>query len=155
LPRLTPPAMKWLCINPLITCEWLPSCQIVLYLIPHVKKFSHSSFELALQCWFCFDDKSASCLLLSSTRCHAVTEPVIIAANRQLSKLHPIYQLMVPHFRHTIEVNSTARLNLLPARGTIEEIYTPREYVVQMASAYYRDYWTFDSNALPNDLIRR
>ncbi|CAK9205124.1 unnamed protein product [Sphagnum troendelagicum] len=89
------------------------------------------------------------------TRCHAVTEPVIIAANRQLSKLHPIYQLMVPHFRHTIEVNSTARLNLLPARGTIEEIYTPREYVVQMASAYYRDHWTFDSNALPNDLIKR
>jgi hypothetical protein len=24
-----------------------------------------------------------------------------------------------------------------------------------MASAYYRDYWTFASNALPNDLIKR
>ncbi|KAG0566641.1 hypothetical protein KC19_7G078500 [Ceratodon purpureus] len=89
------------------------------------------------------------------TRCHAVTEPIIIASHRQLSKLHPIHQLMAPHFKHTLEVNSTARMNLLPAGGTIEEIYTPREYIVRMAAAYYRDNWTFSSNALPNDLVKR
>lgn len=94
-------------------------------------------------------------MLSSSTRCHAVTEPAIIAHHRQLSTMHPIHQLMMPHFKHTIEVNSTARLNLLPAGGTIEEIYTPRIYVVRMAAAWYRDYWTFGSIALPNDLVQR
>ena len=64
-------------------------------------------------------------------------------------------QLLFPHFKHTLTVNSTARKNLLPAGGTIELIYTPRDYVVRMASAYYRDNWTFESNGLPKDLIRR
>ncbi len=91
----------------------------------------------------------------SRARCHAVTEVAIIATNRQLSKLHPIYQLMAPHFRYTLQVNSGARFDLLSAGGAIEQIYTPGEYVFAMASAYYRDYWTFASNALPNDLIKR
>jgi hypothetical protein len=91
----------------------------------------------------------------SRARCHAVTEVTIIASNRQLSKLHPIYQLMAPHFRYTLQVNSGARFDLLSAGGAIEQIYTPGEYVFAMASAYYRDYWTFASNALPNDLIKR
>jgi hypothetical protein len=47
LPRLTPPAMKWLCINPLITCEWLASCQIVL--IPHPSCQKVLTFKL----WAC------------------------------------------------------------------------------------------------------
>jgi hypothetical protein len=80
-----------------------------------------------------------------------VTEVAIIASNRQL----PIYQLMAPHFRYTLQVISGARFDLLSAGGAIEQIYTPGEYVFEMASAYYRDYWTFASNALPNDLIKR
>jgi lipoxygenase len=89
------------------------------------------------------------------TLCHAVTEPAIIASHRHLSKLHPMMQLLFPHFRHTLTTNSTARMNLLPTDGTIELIYTPRKYVVRIASAYYRDNWTFEANALPKDLIKR
>jgi hypothetical protein len=89
------------------------------------------------------------------TLCHAVFESAIIAGHRHLSKLHPLMQLLHPHFKHTITVNSTARMNLLPCNGTIEQIYTPREYVVRMASAYYRDNWTFSGIALPTDLINR
>jgi len=84
-----------------------------------------------------------------------VTEPAIISAHRNLSKLHPIMQLVHPHFKHTLYVNATARMNLLPCGGTIEEIYTPRDYVVRLAAAYYRDNWTFEGNALPTDLINR
>ncbi|KAG0560102.1 hypothetical protein KC19_10G154500 [Ceratodon purpureus] len=89
------------------------------------------------------------------TLCHAVTEPAIIASNRQLSKLHPMMQLLKPHFRHTLTTNSTARMNLLPTGGTIELIYTPQKYVVRMASVFYRDNWTFENNGLPKDLIKR
>jgi len=142
--------------------------------IPGVKLFFHSrSFELAstlpIHVDFVLTISSnpmwlfALPLLLAlisnhgyfRARCHAVTEVAIIASNRQLSKLHPIYQLMAPHYRYTLQVNSGARFDLLSAGGAIEQIYTPGEYVFAMASAYYRDYWTFASNALPNDLIKR
>ncbi|KAF8690140.1 hypothetical protein HU200_041380 [Digitaria exilis] len=36
-------------------------------------------------------------------RTHCAVEPYIIAANRQLSEMHPIYQLLHPHFRLTIK----------------------------------------------------
>ncbi|KAL3718680.1 hypothetical protein ACJRO7_003751 [Eucalyptus globulus] len=35
-------------------------------------------------------------------RIHCATEPYIIAANRQLSAMHPIYKLLHPHFRYTM-----------------------------------------------------
>lgn len=90
-----------------------------------------------------------------STRCHAVIEPVIIASNRQLSKLHPIYQLMAPHFVNTLEINRLARSTLIAAGGSIESNFTPRQYALAMAAVHYRDTWTFESQALPTDLVNR
>ncbi|KAG0603020.1 hypothetical protein M758_10G059600 [Ceratodon purpureus] len=89
------------------------------------------------------------------SKCHAVTEALIIATNRQLSKLHPIHHLMAPHFKSTLEINRGARARLIPAGGVIEASFTPRAYSMRMAAANYRDTWTFDSQALPNDLIAR
>ncbi|PNX98378.1 seed lipoxygenase, partial [Trifolium pratense] len=44
---------------------------------------------------------------------HAVVEPFVIATNRQLSDLHPIYKLLYPHYRDTMNINSLARLSLV------------------------------------------
>jgi len=88
-------------------------------------------------------------------RCHAATEPVIIASNRQLSKLHPIYQLMAPHFKCTLEINRQARLTLIAAGGSIETHFTTGALSLELAAANYRDSWTFESQALPFDLVRR
>ena len=92
---------------------------------------------------------------MCSTRCHAVTEAVIICTNRTLSKLHPIMQLMAPHFISTLEINRTARGSLIGAAGSIETHFTPKKYSMEMAAANYRDHWTFESQALPNDLVAR
>ncbi|KAG0604154.1 hypothetical protein M758_10G149300 [Ceratodon purpureus] len=89
------------------------------------------------------------------TRCHAVTEAVIIASNRNLSRLHPIMQLMAPHYRSTLEINRTARATLIAAGGSIETHFTPKKYSMELAAANYRDTWTFESQALPNDLVAR
>ncbi|KAG0557308.1 hypothetical protein KC19_11G118900 [Ceratodon purpureus] len=89
------------------------------------------------------------------TKCHAATEPVIIATNRQLSKLHPINHLMAPHLRSTLYINQGARAKLIAAGGTIESTFTPRAYGMRMAAVNYKDTWTFESQALPNDLIAR
>lgn len=89
------------------------------------------------------------------SRCHAVTEAAIIASNRTLSKMHPIMQLMAPHFKCTLEINRAARKGLINAGGKIETHFTPRAYSLEMGSVNYRDTWTWPSQALPNDLVAR
>ncbi|KAI8526272.1 hypothetical protein RHMOL_Rhmol13G0296000 [Rhododendron molle] len=58
-------------------------------------------------------------------RTHCATEPYIIAANRQLSVIHPIFRLMHPHFRYTMEINALAREALINASGIIETSFSP------------------------------
>jgi hypothetical protein len=111
---------------------------------------------------FCFEDGRSAVLIfflsLSLTtrlRTHCCVEPYIIAANRQLSQMHPIYRLLHPHFRYTMEINARARGNLISADGIIESCFAPKKYCIELSSAVYRDFWRFDMEALPNDLIRR
>ncbi|XWS57524.1 hypothetical protein CRYUN_Cryun09bG0181700 [Craigia yunnanensis] len=40
---------------------------------------------------------------------HAVLELFMIATNKQLSVVHPIYKLLHPHFRDTMTINALAR----------------------------------------------
>ncbi|KAG1364222.1 Linoleate 13S-lipoxygenase 2-1, chloroplastic [Cocos nucifera] len=88
-------------------------------------------------------------------RTHCCTEPYIIAANRQLSAMHPIYRLLHPHFRYTMEINALAREYLINAGGTIETCFSPRKYSIELSSVAYDKLWRFDMEALPADLIRR
>ncbi|KAF5181683.1 Lipoxygenase 2 protein, partial [Thalictrum thalictroides] len=88
-------------------------------------------------------------------RTHCCMEPYIIAANRQLSAMHPIYKLLRPHFRYTMEINAFARQSLINAEGIIESGFFPRRYSMELSSAAYDQLWRFDQEALPADLIRR
>ncbi|KMT13762.1 hypothetical protein BVRB_4g081380 [Beta vulgaris subsp. vulgaris] len=85
---------------------------------------------------------------------HAVIEPFIIATNRQLSALHPVYKLLHPHFRDTMPVNTIARQIALNADGLFEAAVFPRKYVGQWTSQMYKN-WVFTEQALPRDLIKR
>ncbi|XP_062015725.1 linoleate 13S-lipoxygenase 2-1, chloroplastic-like [Rosa rugosa] len=88
-------------------------------------------------------------------RTHCVTEPYIIATNRQLSVMHPIYRLLHPHFRYTMEINALAREALVNAGGIIETSFSPGKYSMEICSIAYGKEWRFDLEALPADLIRR
>ena len=88
-------------------------------------------------------------------RTHCVTEPYVIATNRQLSAMHPIYRLLHPHFRYTMEINALAREALINADGTIETAFTPGKYSTELSSVAYDQEWRFDLQALPADLISR
>ncbi|WVZ92245.1 hypothetical protein U9M48_038326 [Paspalum notatum var. saurae] len=88
-------------------------------------------------------------------RTHCAVEPYIIAANRQLSEMHPIYQLLHPHFRYTMRINALARSALINAGGIIELSFSPMKYSMELSSAAYDQFWRFDMEALPADLIRR
>ncbi|XP_010503164.1 PREDICTED: lipoxygenase 2, chloroplastic-like [Camelina sativa] len=88
-------------------------------------------------------------------RTHCCMEPYIIAANRQLSAMHPIYRLLHPHFRYTMEINARARQSLINAGGIIETCFWPGKYSIELSSDVYDKLWRFDMEGLPADLIRR
>lgn len=88
-------------------------------------------------------------------RTHAGIEPFILAAHRQLSAMHPIFKLLDPHMRYTMEINALARQNLINADGVIESCFTPGRYCMEMSAAAYKSFWRFDLEGLPADLIRR
>ncbi|KAM5559547.1 linoleate 13S-lipoxygenase 3-1, chloroplastic-like [Rosa sericea] len=103
----------------------------------------------------CSNDAGVHQLVHHWLRTHACIEPIIIATRRQLSVMHPIYKLLKPHLRYTLKVNAMARKDLINAGGTIESNFTPARYCMEFSCAAYRDWWRFDLEGLPADLIRR
>ncbi|KAL5822354.1 hypothetical protein ACOSQ4_020254 [Xanthoceras sorbifolium] len=102
----------------------------------------------------CSNDAGVHQLSNHWLRTHACMEPFILAAHRQLSAMHPIFKLLDPHMRYTLEINAQARQNLINADGVIESCFTPGKYCMEISAAAYKN-WRFDMEALPADLIRR
>ncbi|KAM3390864.1 hypothetical protein ACQJBY_012470 [Aegilops geniculata] len=110
------------------------------------------------------NDASKNNFIYHWLNAHATMEPVVIAANRQMSVLHPIHKLLKPHFRKTLETNATARQIIFGAgdrrkgggiyRGIHEVAFFPSKYGMEMSSKAYRT-WNFTELALPNELIKR
>ncbi|XP_078154302.1 linoleate 13S-lipoxygenase 2-1, chloroplastic-like [Carex rostrata] len=103
----------------------------------------------------CAHDTGYHQLVSHWLRTHCCIEPYIIAAHRQLSAMHPIYRLLHPHFRYTMEINALAREFLVNAGGIIETTFAPGKYSMELSSVAYDLEWRFDMEALPADLIRR
>ena len=82
-------------------------------------------------------------------------EPFIIAAHRQVSVTHPIFKLLKPHMKCTLQINALAREALINGGGIIESDFSSGRYSTEIVSAAYKDWWRFDMEALPADLIRR
>ncbi|XP_028752637.1 lipoxygenase 3, chloroplastic-like [Neltuma alba] len=103
----------------------------------------------------CSNDSGVHQLVQHWLRTHACMEPFIIAAHRQLSAMHPIFKLLKPHMKGTLQINALAREALISAGGIIESDFSCGKYCNHIVSAAYKDWWRFDMEALPRDLIRR
>ena len=51
--------------------------------------------------------------------CHLIIEPMVVATHRQLSETHPLYALLIPHFRFTININDDAIHSLVVPGGVV------------------------------------
>ncbi|XP_017978690.1 PREDICTED: lipoxygenase 3, chloroplastic isoform X1 [Theobroma cacao] len=103
----------------------------------------------------CSNDSGSHQLIHHWLRVHACMEPFIIAAHRQLSIMHPIYRLLQPHMRYTLATNAQAREVLINAEGIIESFFSTVECSMEITAPVYRNWWRFDMDSLPADLIRR
>ncbi|WOL02641.1 putative lipoxygenase 6 [Canna indica] len=103
----------------------------------------------------CSNDAGVHQVVNHWLRTHAAMEPFILAAHRQLSSLHPVFKLLHPHMRYTLEINALARQSLINADGVIESCFTPGPLCMEISAAYYKHHWRFDLEGLPADLIRR
>jgi hypothetical protein len=70
-------------------------------------------------------------------RAHACQEPFILATMRHISALHPVYKLMLPHFRYTLDINANARSILVNADGILEQVQLPAGYLFSIILATF------------------
>eukprot|EP00753_Platysulcus_tardus_P015866 PLAT5320.1.p1 GENE.PLAT5320.1~~PLAT5320.1.p1 ORF type:complete len:725 (-),score=393.27 PLAT5320.1:96-2198(-) len=54
---------------------------------------------------------------------HAVMEPFAVATHRQLSCMHPVFKLLLPHLKGTIAINALASDTLVAPGGIIETVF--------------------------------
>ncbi|XP_051023499.1 polyunsaturated fatty acid (12S)/(13S)-lipoxygenase, epidermal-type isoform X1 [Acomys russatus] len=88
-------------------------------------------------------------------RGHLMAEVIAVATLRSLPSLHPIYKLLVPHFRYTMEINILARNNLVSEWGIFDLIVSTGSGghvdILQRATAGL----TYRSFCPPDDLADR
>ncbi|XP_010540189.1 PREDICTED: lipoxygenase 3, chloroplastic-like [Tarenaya hassleriana] len=131
-----------------------PSHRHKRVLTPPVDATSNWTWQLA-KAHVCSNDAGVHQLVNHWLRTHACLEPFILAAHRQLSAMHPMFKLLDPHMRYTMEINGLARQTLISADGVIESCFTPGPCCMEMSAAAYKSRWRFDMEGLPADLIRR
>ncbi|XP_018588735.2 arachidonate 12-lipoxygenase, 12S-type [Scleropages formosus] len=72
-------------------------------------------------------------------RTHLVIEVFCVATLRQLPAVHPIYKLLTPHLRYTLEINCRGRTQLISSNGIFKRVVsTGGEGLLVLAQKEYK-----------------
>ncbi|XP_062849636.1 polyunsaturated fatty acid lipoxygenase ALOX12-like [Trichomycterus rosablanca] len=72
-------------------------------------------------------------------RTHLVAEVFCVATLRQLPLVHPIYKLLTPHLRYTLEINTRARTKLISDDGIFKKVVsTGGDGLLMLAQREYK-----------------
>ncbi|XP_068919252.1 polyunsaturated fatty acid lipoxygenase ALOX15-like [Petaurus breviceps papuanus] len=88
-------------------------------------------------------------------RGHLMAEVISVATMRCLPTVHPIFKILIPHLRYTMEINIRARTGLVSNGGVFDQVVSSggggHITVLQKAG----NYLTYRSLCPPNDLADR
>ncbi|XP_043855258.1 LOW QUALITY PROTEIN: polyunsaturated fatty acid lipoxygenase ALOX15-like [Dromiciops gliroides] len=88
-------------------------------------------------------------------RGHLMAEVISVATMRCLPTLHPIFKILIPHLRYTMEINIRARTGLVSNGGVFDQVVSSggggHVTVLQRAGSFL----TYRSLCPPNDLADR
>lgn len=77
---------------------------------------------------------------------HLIVEPMIVATHRQLATTHPLFKLLIPHFRFTININDDAIHSLIVPGGVVAcNIGLAIDSTLALVSQAHRA-WRWDRN---------
>ncbi|XP_068444200.1 arachidonate 12-lipoxygenase, 12S-type [Clinocottus analis] len=94
-------------------------------------------------------------LLSHLLRTHLVIEVFCVATLRQLPAVHPIYKLLAPHLRYTLEINCRGRTQLISPNGIFKRVVsTGGDGLVILAQREYK-VLTYRSLQPPHDFLDR
>ncbi|KAM9501643.1 polyunsaturated fatty acid lipoxygenase ALOX15B-like [Clarias gariepinus] len=72
-------------------------------------------------------------------RTHLIAEVFCVATWRQLPAVHPIYKLLIPHLKYTLEINCRARTGLISSDGIFKKaVSTGGEGLLMLVQREYK-----------------
>ncbi|XP_056408595.1 hydroperoxide isomerase ALOXE3-like [Hyla sarda] len=86
---------------------------------------------------------------------HLIAEVFNVATTRQLPMSHPVYKLIAPHLRYTLEINTISRTELLGPGGITDQILAIGNGGVPVLMKKAMEMVTYSDLCLPDDITSR
>ncbi|EPY84369.1 arachidonate 12-lipoxygenase, 12S-type [Camelus ferus] len=110
---------------------------------------------LLAKCWVRSSDFQLHELHSHLLRGHLMAEVIAVATMRCLPSIHPIFKLLIPHLRYTMEINIRARTGLVSDFGVFDQVVSTggggHVELLKRAGAFL----TYSSFCPPDDLADR
>ncbi|XP_078146609.1 hydroperoxide isomerase ALOXE3-like [Centroberyx gerrardi] len=85
---------------------------------------------------------------------HFLAEAFAVATLRSFPVIHPLYKLLIPHFRYTLQINTTGRPLLMGPDGVLSQSSLGTESLTELMRRAQSE-MTYSSLCLPEDIAAR